>query len=426
MSSLVGVTIGAEAGTTRRSRTGDGSRTERPATWRQRENLSPAESGSDDTFGYPIATTGSTALVGSIGGAATTNRDSGSVYVYERTSDAWRKQAKLTPDDRGSTRVFGTAVALADSGDTALIAVRKGVPLGGEVHVYERAGGEWTKRTTLSPPVRDTKAYFGAAVALTDGGDTALVGSHGARNTSGERTGAAFVFERGDGEWAGRAKLVDPDGDSGDRFGNDVALDGDTAFIGAESAGTSDGKRLGAAHVFDRTDEGWTHRSRLAADDSQENDLFGTAVAVDADTALVGAPFHGGQSGSPRGAAYVFVRADGAWQQRSKLTADGGNPYDLFGENVALDGDTVLVGSYSEANANGENAGAAYLFEPTGWSWTLGTKLTDVDGSDEDRFGSALAIDERTAFVGAPGDDTHAGENAGTACIFTNAPVDGG
>ena len=158
-----------------------------------------------------------------------------------------------------------------------------------------------------------------------------------------------------------------------------------------------------------------TQQAKLTDSDSASFDQFGRSVAIDADTALVGAPFEDDE-GVDAGAAYVFTRSGSSWNQQAKLTAGDAAARDQFGESVAVDGDTALVGAPLE---DGEdlNAGAAYVFIRSGSSWIQQAKLTDRDGFAGDLFGRSVAIDGDTALVGAPNDDDN-GTNAGAAYVF--------
>jgi len=159
----------------------------------------------------------------------------------------------------------------------------------------------------------------------------------------------------------------------------------------------------------------------LTASGVMTNERFGTSVSLNADatTALVGA-FQDDRTGT----AYVLVRSGSTWSQQAKLTASDGGAWERFGWSVSLssDGNTALVGAQGNTVA-GTGAGSAYVFVRSGGSWTQQLKLTASDGATGDAFGSSvwLSIDGNTALVGAPGDDTPAGANAGSAYVFVRS-----
>jgi len=110
------------------------------------------------------------------------------------------------------------------------------------------------------------------------------------------------------------------------------------------------------------------------------------------------------------------------WIQKAKLTASDGASSDNFGKSVAVDNDTVVVGSSSDHTPINQT-GSAYVFEKSenGWSSTntYATKLLATDGQANDYFGWSVDIHHTTIVVGAYGHDTDAGEtNAGSAYVF--------
>ena len=159
--------------------------------------------------------------------------------------------------------------------------------------------------------------------------------------------------------------------------------------------------------------------AKLAASNSF-SEYFGYSIAVDGDTAVVGA--YGDDSGE--GAAYVLTRQSGAWGQVAKLTASDADVGDDFGWSVAVDGDTVVVGAYRDDD-KGVNSGSAYVFTKpdTGWASTsMAAKLTASDGAPYDYFGYWVAVDGDTVVVGAYRDDDN-GDDSGSAYVFTK-PAD--
>jgi len=205
---------------------------------------------------------------------------------------------------------------------------------------------------------------FGSSVAIE--GDTALIGAS-SEDEGGDDAGAAYVFTRTEGDWSQQAKLIANDAQTNDDFGDSVAIEGDTALIGAPED-EEGGDRAGAAYVFTRTGGGWSQQAKLIANDAEARDQFRFSVAIEGDTALIGARFEA-EGGDDAGAAYVFTRTDGTWSQQAKLIADDAQVGDQFGFNVAIEGDTALIGAPYKGEG-GDRTGAAYVFdgedEPSG------------------------------------------------------------
>ena len=198
-------------------------------------------------------------------------------------------------------------------------------------------------------------------------------------------------------------KLTASDAADGDVFGRAVAISGDRAIVGAY--GNDDyGNNTGSAYVFELDPSGvWIQQRKLLASDAAAGDKFGRSVAISGDRAIVGAPGkHDDANGSDSGSAYIFERDPaGNWIQQQKLLASDGTAYDYFGYSVAMSGDRAIVGAPENSIGDYEN-GTAYIFErdPTG-NWTQQQKLSASDGHGGDEFGHSVAISGNRAIVGA-------------------------
>jgi hypothetical protein len=256
---------------------------------------------------------------------------------------------------------------------------------------------------------------FGFSVAID--GDTALIGaaqgSAAGTGTDNGGAGAVYVFKLLDTGWTEVQKLTADDGVDDDEFGYSVALQGSTAIIGA----VFNNQHQGAAYVFTRTVDTWAQTQKLVADDGATDDQLGWSVALDGDTAVLGAPGTTDGGDFATGAAYVFARSGGTFSQTQKLTADDGIGADDFGFGVAVHGTTAII---TAANALG-GQGKAYVFSSDGASWTQGPTLTADDGTGTDTFGYSVAYDGTNAVFGAP--FAAAGDNLfqGVAYVFSDA-----
>lgn len=328
---------------------------------------------------------------------------------------------RLAAADADSEDGFGSAVAL--DGDTALIgAANDEDPNGdqaGAAYVFTRTNDKWHQEAKLVPTDGDSGDRFGLSVALD--GDTALVGAPRDEHPNGTEAGAAYVFERTDSGWRQHATLAAADGDSEDRFGVSVALDTDTALVGAKQDEHPNGDQAGAAYVFVRESGEWRQQAKLAPDDGRKGAGFGFSVALLGGTALVGAPGHVDRTGHAFGAAYVFERSDTAWSQEATLTVDGNDPGDGFGWAVGVAPGTALVGSPLDGDPNGTRAGSAYAFERANGGWNQPVKLAAEDGDSKDFFGAAVAVADGTALIGTPNEEDPNGTKSGAAYVFEGA-----
>jgi hypothetical protein len=361
--------------------------------WQQQAEITADDGAAGDHLGGPVALSGSTALVG----AWDKNHSRGAAYIFVQHGSRWTQQAKLTAADGATGDHFGTAVAL--SGDTALVGAPGKSGCSGAVYVFVQHGGRWSQQARLVARDLAMRDWFGRSVALS--GNTALVGAW--YKASG--IGAAYIFVRVGSHWTEQARLTAHDGVPGDYFGTSVAVSGAIALVGAGFKNSD----MGAAYIFVRRGVRWTERARLSAADGSVGDIFGTAVALSGTTALVGAGFAHGSTG----AAYVFVREGDRWLQQARLLADDATAKDWFGRTVALNGDTALVGAWYK---NGQR-GAAYVFVRHGGCWTEQAQLRAGNGVRGDCFGGSVALRKNLALVGA-GFKNNA---AGTVYIFSLA-----
>jgi len=395
--------------------------------------LTPADADGDDEFGETMAVSagGTTVAVGAPADEDPNGEVAGSVYVFEATDGGWTQRAKLAPDDGDSFDAFGYSVAVSSDGTTVLSGAETDDNANGDsagaAYVFEETDDMWTQRAKLTPDDGDSVDGVGCSVALSDDGTVALVGACEDEDPNGTLAGSAYVFGLADSTWSQRAKLAPDDGDSFDNAGASVALSGDgtTALVGAPGDEDPHGRLAGSAYVFEAASGLWPQRAKLTPEDGDRQDFFGQSLAVSADgaTALVGAYSDEESNGDEAGSAYVFEVTDAGWSQRAKLTAEAGEDGDFLGFAVGLDseGTVAVAGAPGSDAPDGDDAGAAYVFEAADRSWTQRAKLATEDRDSGDLFGRGVGVsgDGTTALVGAPFDSTEAGEFAGSVSVFT-------
>ena len=442
-------------------------------TLSQQAYLKASNTGSDDRFGLPLAFDGNTLVVGAafedsdatgVDGDQSDNSaaNAGAAYVFTRSGSSWNQQAYLKASNTDFDDQFGTSVAV--EGDTVVVGAigedsnaigvngsqsDNSADASGAAYVFIRTGTTWTQQAYLKASNTEQNDFFGRSVAVD--GDTVVVGASdedsNATGVNGDdsnngagASGAAYVFHRSGTTWSQQAYLKASNTNSIDNFGTPVAIDEDTVIVGAiaedsnatgvngdensNAAGNS-----GAAYVFHRSGSTWAQQAYLKASNTEGGDQFGFSVAIDGDTAVVGAHFEGssatGVDGDQAnngavvsGAAYVFGRIGAAWSQQAYLKASNTEAIDLFGRSVAVDGETVAVGAWGEdSNATGVDgdetnngapgSGAAYVFSRQGSTWSQQAYLKASNTDSTDQFGLAIAIDAGTVVVGAPGEDSN-------------------
>lgn len=259
--------------------------------------------------------------------------------------------------------------------------------------------------------------YFGRSVSMGDG--VALVGAPGEGSSQPGKT-YLYLLDVATGNWE-EHKLTASDAGRYDHFGSSVAIDGATAIIGAkdaDAAGTAV-SGPGAAYVFVEVSvNGAIEQARLMAADGELHDKFGHSVAISGDTVIVGA-YQDDDSGSSSGSAYIFVRdpATSDWSEQAKLIASDGAADDDFGGSVAISGDIAVIGAAPVADS-------AYIFvrNPADGSWSEEQILTASDGAVSQRFGFSVVISGDTLIIGSPGNSYF---TSGAAYIFERDPTTG-
>ena len=389
--------------------------------------------------------------------------DSGAAYVFVRSGGVWSQQAYLKASNTGAFDNFGWSVAI--SGDTVVVGAfgeasnatgvngnqaDNSAGESGAAYVFVRSGGAWSQQAYLKASNTEAGDYFGRSVAVS--GDTVVVGAlfedseatgvNGNQlDNSALQSGAAYVFVRTGIVWSQQAYCKASNTGSADVFGTSVAVSGDTVVVGAVSEKSNatgvNGNQAdnsaadsGAAYAFVRSGGVWSQQAYLKASNTGAFDNFGWSVAVSGNTVVVGA--HGedsnatgvngnqaNNSSSFSGAAYVFVRTGASWSQPAYLKASNTGSSDQFGRSVAVSGDTVVVGANGEdSSATGVNgnqasngaseSGAAYVFVRSGSDWSQQAYLKASNPGDFDYFGYSVAVSGDTVVVGASREDSNA------------------
>ncbi len=344
---------------------------------------------------------------GSLGGQ---NTGSGDVWVARYGRSVTSCPGKLVASGPSVGDGLGSSVFLQD--DFAIVGAAESDALGvdsGAAYLFRRIGSSWSETTVMLPA--DGMAGDAIGTDVTIWGNVAVVGAPQS-NATGTESGAAYVFRSVGSSWQQEQKLVGSDTAAFDEFGLNVAIEEDVIVVGAhQHAGTS-----GAVYVFRKTGSTWIEEAKLVGGDTTNGDHFGVTVSVSGDRIAVGSVFDDNAGGSSAGAAYVFSNVGGVWRQEAKVTASDGAQYDFFGIAVSLSGTTLLVGAEGDDDL-GSIAGAAYVFDHTGGTWSETVKLTGADLEAGDTFGNAVSLSGTTAIVSSRGDDDE-GPEAGAAYVF--------
>jgi hypothetical protein len=305
-----------------------------------------------DSFGYSVAVSGTTAVVGASDAFTDRESNAGEAYIYVKGTSGWPTKPTATLKDPAATvgdDMFGSSVAM--SGTTAVVGAPGTNKGAGVAYIYVKGSSGWPKSPTieLSDPAATRADAFGTSVAVS--GKTVVVGAWGTNSYR----GAAYIYVEGTSGWptTPTTTLTDPKASADDEFGYSVAVSGTTTVVGA--SGTSPG---GAAYIYVKGMSGWptTPTTKLFDPAARANDSFGWSVAISGKTTVVGDD-DGGKSRA--GVAYIYVKGTSGWPTTptTTLTSPAAIPVSL-GYSVAVSGKTAVVG----APGTSSSAGATYIY----------------------------------------------------------------
>jgi len=265
-------------------------------------------------------------------------------------------------------------------------------------------------QTLVPDPILQGNAY-GSTVAIRD--DVAVLGHEGARHPTTSTiswTGAAYVFRRVGGQWTHEATLRPDDANVSVHFAAGIAL-GDSALFISAPGDPDKGFDAGAVYQFAYEGGAWVKKAKIYAKVPSAGAGFGHDLAVDGNTLVIGTaprPEHGPCR------AYAFERSGSTWIQNSALAfASSNTSEDVC--SVALDGTTAIVGAPGLQFGANYRAGMAFIFKKVGTYWQKKNTLVADDGAPNDAFGTRVAIAGGLAIVSAP---LQGSSNRGTVYAF--------
>jgi hypothetical protein len=303
----------------------------------------------DFGFGQAVAIRDTVAFIG-----IPRTPDNGQVLVLNLTSTGWKAVQTLTAPDPSAQNEFGRSLTFRDG---VLV-----VGSANAAYVFKRGTRLFRYTQTLTPPAADGVGSF--PVALRYEGGT-LLASGFRRNAP----SVVYVFERDlTGVFVRRAKVKASDGAAGDNFGASISMTSRLFVVGSPG---------GAAYTFRRNSSGnWVQAQKLVP--AVPADGFGTAVAIDRDMILVGAPFvdlEGGDQGTPAdhiagGAVFGFLPGVSGYIESFKLRPrpDERSEYEQFGSSIAISGARIAVIATGFLNPNGGTTpeGLAFTYTRNG------------------------------------------------------------
>ncbi|MBE2221127.1 MAG: FG-GAP repeat protein [Anaerolineae bacterium] len=335
--------------------------------WGLQQKLIANDPQSYHDFGNSVSLSGNTAVIGA-------NRDddhgldSGAAYVFTRENGIWSQQQKLAASDLAMDDTFGYSVAVSQ--DTIIVGSHRdddGGDLSGSAYIFVREENIWHEQQKLRANDAAASDLFGYSVAIS--GETAVVGAH-FDDDGGQNSGSLYIFDRSAGLWTQKQKIIASDPAARDYFGRAVAIDGETVVSGANEK-DDDGDKSGAAYVFvpgflwdgGGTDNNWSTSNNWLSNTtpgSTDSVYFGSASDKNA---LIDAAFGGAVAN-----IYITDQYNGEVNFDSALTVSG-NYYQHGGivtlepaHDFTVDGSfRHLGGVLQETRSVGTNTTANFL-----------------------------------------------------------------
>ncbi len=235
----------------------------------------------------------------------------------------------------------------------------------------------------------EQRMLFGASVAIS--GTLAFVGE-----PRGQTPGTVHVYSRSPAAWRATGTIKAPDGKPNDGFGSTLATDGTTLLIGQVDMPTGADSARGAVHVYRRGAAGkWEHSGTIRAATRLARAGFSTSMTMAGDHVYIGAP------GEGAGAVYVFRRAaNGTYEAAGRMSGDGTEVNDAYGTSIATDGDRLAIGAPARALRRG---GVFMYRRDAAGEWKQEALIVSARGADNARFGHSLQLSGTRLAVGAPG-----------------------
>jgi len=313
--------------------------------------LLPPDLNDTDKFGFSVCIDSNKLVVGTY--------TAEEVYVFDYNGTEWSSNPEIL-SVAGSQDYFGTTVAI-DS-NTIIVGARGSSTQTGAAYVFDYNGLSWDYTQTLNysgDSYFNGGDQFGYSVAIDD--DVIVIGARWDTifdpfQENGYREGSVFVFRLSEGTWSFEQKI---EGENRlDEMGCSVAVSGDTFVAGVYSYAYGANGNAGAAFVYKWNGASWTKEATLYDPNADTSSRFGNSVAIDGNSIIVGEMYYGA---SDFGAAFLFERSGGSWSQGQKFEDPSGIASDFFGKSVAIDGEVAIAGAYKD-DGGIDASGAAFIF----------------------------------------------------------------
>jgi FG-GAP repeat len=212
--------------------------------------------------------------------------------------------------------------------------------------------------------------------------------------------------------------VADATGAAGDNFGNSVSISGNYAIVGSPYDAIAANLNQGSASIYQLSGGTWVLMQKITDAAGAANDNFGISVSISGNYAIVGAYSDDVGANTDQGSASIYQLSGGTWVLMQKITDAGGGAGDKFGVSVSISGNFVISGAYLDDVGASFNQGSVSIYQLSGGTWVLMSKIIGVIGVGDDYFGVSVSIQGNYAIVGASGDDVGGNFDQGSISIY--------
>jgi len=345
-------------------------------------------------LGSAVAISGELALLGAPGAP----NGIGQACLYQRANESWNFLTCLSPnvDNVDNVQQFGSAVSI--SGEQLVVGAEiKQSGTNGIAYIYQRQGDSWLQQAQLTHPSQSANDNFASIVSIS--GDYIAIGSPAA---AASQAGAVYIIKKVGANWVEDITITPASSFKSARFGSSIQLSGEYLIIGDDDHGRG---HEGSAYIYRREEGVWSLQASVKGGEFTKKAKYGTSVAISNNYAVVGAKEENSptiKKNKKSGAVYVYKRTGKLWHHQVKLTASDATQGDNFGSSVAISDHYLIIGAEQDNNGKG----SSYLFNNSNDVWTQAFKFEADEGSQQDNFGHAIALEQEHVVVAAQNKDT--------------------
>ncbi|MEP6794492.1 MAG: FG-GAP repeat protein [Saprospiraceae bacterium] len=359
-----------------------------------------------DFFGCSTSISDNFAIVGSFNDDGDAGINQGSVSVYQFDGTYWLITENLVDEDGEAGANFGTSVSI--SGNYAVVGAPEddgdaGVNQG-SVCFYQFDGSSWVLMQKITDSDGAMSDNFGRSVSIS--GNYAIIGSLYDDGPAGVNQGSVSIYQFDGTSWVLMEKIYDPDGEIGDLFGTSVSISGNYFVAGSPSDSDGSGQHQGSASIYQFDGSNWFFIQKITdAAQAQDADHFGSSVSISGNYVCIGAPDDDDTAGQNQGSVSIYHFNGSDWLLTQKFLDMDGSAEDNFGTTICISGNYAIIGSIYDDMGAHVNQGTASIYIRLGNTWQRLQKVIDPSGDANDVFGQGVAIDGQSKrfLIGATG-----------------------